>query len=82
MTTRIVALLAVLSIGVSIWLGAIDYETRSVGDLFALENIPALVIFAAITFTMLLIATLATVGTVRAIRARRGPHSDGGSPCA
>ncbi|HVK39112.1 MAG TPA: hypothetical protein VNA88_11300 [Candidatus Kapabacteria bacterium] len=72
MTQRLLLALAIVSIAASLWLGWIDYETRTIGDLFALQNIPALAIFAAIIFSMLVVTSLGLIGTVRAVRSRRG----------
>lgn len=71
MTTRFLLIISIISIAVSLWLGAIDGRVSSVGDLLTPGNLPALVIFAAITFTMLLVASLGVIGTLRVIRVRR-----------
>lgn len=53
MTRRAIIALAVIAVAVALVLGAIDYETRGVADLFTAENIPALTLFAVVAFVLL-----------------------------
>lgn len=74
MRQRTLLALAIVSIAGSIWLGSIDREVHTASDLFTFGNMPALVIFAAVIFTTLLVATIGVIGTVKSIRGRMRPH--------
>ena len=71
MTSRRLGILLVLSIGFSIWFGALDSTVHTPGDLFTVGNAPALVIFAAIAFTILFVGSLGLSATWGAIRSKR-----------
>jgi len=53
MTRRAVATLAPASVGVAFLLGLVDYETHGLGDLISAENVPALLLFAILSFIVL-----------------------------
>jgi hypothetical protein len=70
-TLRHLLVITALSFAAALAIGWIVYETKTVGDLFRMQNLPALAIFAAMTFVLLTVAWLGVVAITHSVRSER-----------
>jgi hypothetical protein len=70
-TLRHLLIISALSLATALTIGWIDYETKTVGDLFRMQNLPALAIFAAMAFVLLTVAWLGVVAVTHSVRSER-----------